>query len=159
KRAAAESLKQPQLLKDPREKAWLMALVREAPPEHIGRARFHLGVLQFEAGRFGEAQGQFQAFVKEQPKSPLLPEALLFNGFCQWRLKQYREGVKVLAPRAEKDAGLADQALYWIGRAQVGAADPNNPKTVEPAIETLRRAAAKTQERAGNDPDAKTRLG
>lgn len=159
KRAAAESLKQPQLLKDPREKARLEALVRGAPPEHIGRARFHLGVLQFEAGRFGEAQGQFQAFLKEQAKSSLLAEAQLLNGACQVQLKQYPEAVKTLQPLAEKDAGLADRALHWIGRAQVGAADPNNPKTVEPAIETLRRAATKLQERAGNDPDAKTRLG
>jgi TolA-binding protein len=159
KRAAVESLKQPQLLKDPREKVRLVALVREPAPEYVGRARFHLGVLQFEAGRFGEAQGQLQAFLKEQPKSALLPEAQLFNGASQVQLKQYPEAVRSLQPLAEKDTALSDQALHWIGRAQSGAADPNNPKTFEPAVETLRRAAAKTQERAANEPAAKTRLG
>src|SRR5262249_6189819 len=54
---------------------------------------------------------------------------------------------------------LADQALLWVGKAQIGAGDPNNQaqfeQSVRAGIETLRKAADRAQ--ASQDADAKVR--
>src|SRR5262249_38331677 len=53
KQAAAEALKQPDRFKnDPEEKARLEALVNAAPPDHVARATFYLGVMLYEDGKF-----------------------------------------------------------------------------------------------------------
>jgi TolA-binding protein len=161
KLAAAEALKQPDRFKnDPEEKARLEALVKDSPPDHVARATFYLGVMQYEDGKFAEAVTRLAAFTKQFPASPLTTEAQLRTGFCQVQLKQWAEAPKTLQPLADKEPRLADQCLLWIGKAQIGsAADAPNPQAAEQAlkagIETLRRAA----EKAGkvNDPEAKTR--
>jgi TolA-binding protein len=162
KQAAAEALRQPDRFKnDPEEKARLEALVRDPPPDHVARATFFLGVLQYEDGKFAEAQARFAEFRQKYPGSPLLSEAQLRQGFCQVQLKQFGEAQKTLGPLVEKEPRLADQCLLWIGKAQAGAADPANPaahdQTLKAAVETLRKAA----ERAAplNGPDARERRG
>ncbi len=161
KGAAAESLKQPDKFKnDPEEKARLEALVKEPPPDHVARATFYLGVMQYEDGKFGEAVTRLDAFHKQFPNSPLAAEATLREGFCQVQLKQYAEAQKTLQPLVDKEPRLADQALLWIAKAQIGAgADAGNPQAAEQGVknglDTLRRAAEKAGQQ--NDPEAKTR--
>jgi outer membrane protein assembly factor BamD (BamD/ComL family) len=135
-------------------------LVKDSPPDHVARATFFLGVMQYEDGKFAEAVTRLAAFVKQFPISPLAAEAQLRQGFCQVQLKQWAEAPKTLQPLADKEPRLADQCLLWIAKAQIGsAADAPNPQAAEQAIktgiETLRRAAEKAAQI--NEPEAKTR--
>jgi TolA-binding protein len=160
KQAAAGALQHPESFKnDADERARLEALMRDPLPDHVARATFYLAVLQYEDGRFADALARFEEFAKQDPKSPLLAEALLRQGFCRVQLKQFPDALRILQPVSDKEAALADQALYWIGKAQVGAADPANPAAYEQAVktaqDTLRRAADRAQQRAGADPEAK----
>jgi TolA-binding protein len=160
---AIELLKKPESARlNPVERQWLTDLAKGPAPESIGRAGFHLGVLQLENGRFLEAQGRFAAFLKQHPKSPLADEALLGLGYCQVQAKQYGEAVKTLRPLLEREPYLADQALFLVAKAQSGAADANNPKafqqTIASAIETLRQAADRAA-RSGSDNGSRRRRG
>jgi tetratricopeptide (TPR) repeat protein len=164
KQAAAEALKQPDRFKnDPEEKTRLERLANGPAPDHVARATFFLGVLLYEDGRFGEARGHFQTFAQQFPTSPLAPEAVLRVGFCQVQQKQFADAVKTLQPLVDKEPRLADQALLWLAKAQVGAADPGNPQGYEQAIktahDTYRRAADKANQLASTDPEARTRRG
>jgi TolA-binding protein len=164
KAAAIEALKQPDKFKnDPDEKARLEALVKDPPPDHVARALFYLGTLQYEDGKFAEALTKLGEFVKQFPNSPLAAEAQLRQGFCQVQLKQFAEAPKILQPLADKYPNLADQALLWIAKAQVGAADPGNPQqheqSLKAAVDTFRKAADKAQQLTNTDPEAKARKG
>jgi TolA-binding protein len=164
KQAAAESLKQPERFKDdPQEKARLDQLVHGPPPDHVARALFFLGVMQYEDGKFAEAVNQMNAFGQQFATSPLAAEAQLRLGFCQVQLKQFADAQKTLQPLADKDPRLADQALLWIAKAQAGAADPANRPALEQALrtslDTLRKAADRASQAANTDPAAKTRRG
>jgi TolA-binding protein len=161
---AAKALQQPDKFKnDPEEKARLEALAKGPAPDHVARSSFYLGVLLYEDGRYADSLTRFTTFVQQQPNSPLVPEAQLRMGFSQVQLKQFADALKTLQPLEGKEPRLADQALFWIGRAQAGAADPNNPpardQALKTAIDTFRRAADKANQLAANDPEAKTRRG
>jgi TolA-binding protein len=164
KKTAAEALKQPDQFKNnPREKTRLESLVRDPPPDHVAQADFFLGVLQYKAGRFADAISHFAAFPARYPRSSLLMEAQLRLGFCQVQLRQFGGAVKTLQPLADKEPRLADQALFWIAKAQVGSADPANvgafAQSLKTAIETFRRAADKAQSLIASDPEARNRKG
>ncbi len=164
KAEAVETLKQPDRFKnDPDEKARLEALVRDPPPDYVARSTFFLGVMQYEDGKFAEALTRLAAFAQQHPTSPLVAEAQLRQGFCQVQLKQFGDALKALQPLADKEPRLADQALMWIGKAQVGAADPGNPAAYDQAVKTaqntFRTASDRANQLAANDPDAKTRRG
>jgi TolA-binding protein len=165
KQAATEALKQPDRFKnDPDEKVRLEQLVRSAPPDHVARATFFLGVMQYEDGRFAEALTHLNTFRQQFPTSPLAAEAQLRQGFCQVQLKQFADAQKTLQPLADKDPHLADQAIFWIGKAQAGAAETaGNPQQREQglktALDTLRKAADRAGQMAATDPGAKARRG
>jgi TolA-binding protein len=164
KQAAVEALRQPANFKnDPEEKVRLENLSRDPPPDHVARATLYLGLLQYEDGKFADALARLEAFSKQWPKSSLAQEAQLREGFCRVQLKQFPEAVRVLQPLADKEPRLADQALLWIARAQVGAADPNNAQgygqALRTAMDTLRRAADRAQQSSSQDPEARERRG
>jgi TolA-binding protein len=164
KAAAAEALKQPDRFKnDPEEKARLEELVKGSPPEHVARAGFFLGVLLYEDGKFAEAQKALADFRQHYPNTPLAADAQLREGFCLVQLKQFAEAQKALQPLADKDPRLADQALLWLGKGQVAAADPANAPAYEAALkaamDTFRKAAERAQQAAAADPEAKPRRG
>jgi TolA-binding protein len=164
KQAAAEELKQPDRFKnDPAEKARLEQLVRGPLPDHVARASFFLGVMQYEDGKFAEAVTHLNAFSQQYPNSPLAAEARLRLGFCQVQLRQFAEAMKTLQPLADKEPRLADQALLWIAKAQAGAADPSNraayDQALKTALDTFRKAAERANQLASTDPGAKTRRG
>lgn len=164
KQAAIEALKQPaQFQNDPEEKARLESLVKEAP-EHVARATFFLGVMQYEDGKFADALTRFGDFAKQFPTSSILGDALLRQGFCQVQLKNYPEATKTLTTVAEKYPALQDQAWFWLGKAQILSADPANPGAQTAALKAgadlLRKAADRANQLAGGnppDPDAKLR--
>jgi TolA-binding protein len=164
KKDAAEALKQPDKFKaDPWEKARLEALVRGPAPDYVAGSVFYGACLNYEAGKFGEALPKFQAFVKDNPTSPLKDDAVLRVGFCLVQTKQNDEAVRTLQPLTNVQR-LADQAFYWLGKAQVGlalAADPNNAnartQAFNAAIQSFRTAADRANQLAGSDPEAKGR--
>jgi TolA-binding protein len=161
KKAAEEALRQPDRFKnDPEERARLERLARGPAPDHVARATFFLGVMQYEDGRFAEALNHLSAFAQQFPQSPLAAEAQLRRGFCQVQLKQFADAQRTLQPLADKEPRLADQALLWLAKAQAGAAAPNNPQALRTALETFRRAADRAGQMAGAnppDPQAKVR--
>jgi cellulose synthase operon protein C len=143
---------------DPKQWNRLQALVRGPAPEHVACANFYLGVLNAEAGRFGDALPRFAAFAKNSPRSPLMLECQLRMGICHVQLKQFPEAARTLQPLLQQPQ-LADQVLYWMGRASAGSADPANPPAAKQAlaraVEAFQRAAAQAKERAQTDPDGK----
>ena len=160
--AAAELLKDPNRFKnDPEEKARLEELARGPAPDHVARSMFFLGVMNYENGQFAEALSRFADFGKQFPASPLAAEVHLRQGFCQVQLKQFAEAQKTLAPLVDREPRLADQAMLWLAKAQVGAADPNNQAAYDQALktglETLRRAAERAGQFAAADPEARGR--
>lgn len=166
KAAAAELLKTPDKFKnDPWEKARLESLVKGPPPDYVAGSAFYGACLEYEAGKFGQALPKFQAFAKEYTASPLKDDALLRAGFCLVQTKQYDEAVRTLQPLTNAPR-LADQAFYWVGKAQMGlaaAVDPNNAQAraqaFSTAVNSFRTAADKANQLAGSDPDAKARRG
>lgn len=165
KKEAIEQLKQPERFKNqPEERQRVQTLATGAPPDHVAGAAFHGATLHYEAGKFAEAMAKFQSFATLYPSSPLQPDALLRVGYCQVQLKQFDEAAKTLTPLLEKFPKLADQTLYWLGKAQVGSAqavDPNSPADrdakIKSAIETLRKAADRANQLA-QQGDAEARL-
>ena len=116
KKQAVELLKDPNRFKNnPAEKQRLEHLVK-FPPDYVAGSVFYSGTLQYEAAKFGEALGRFQAFVKQFPNSPLHPEAILRVGFCQVQLKQFPEAIATLTPMVDKQPKLGDQVLFWLGK-------------------------------------------
>ena len=165
KKEAVELLKKPELKNNPTERIRLENLAK-APPDYVAGSVFYSACLQYEGGKFGEALGRFQAFAKDYPASPLQPEAALRVGYCQVQLKQFPEAAASLAPLVDKNPRLADQILFWLGKAQVGTAlaiDPMNApgrdNGLKTAINTLRTAADRAGQMANTDPDAKLRRG
>jgi cellulose synthase operon protein C len=165
KKAAVEALKQPDKFKsDPWEKSRLEALVKGPAPDYVAGAAFYGACLNYEAGKFAEALPKFQAFAKEYATSPLKDDAALRAGFCLVQSKLYDEAAKTLQPLTG-NAKLADQAFYWLGKAQMGKAltiDPNNAaarnQAFTAAINTLKDASFKAgQMAAQGDADAKAR--
>jgi TolA-binding protein len=163
KKEAVELLKQPDRFKaNPAEKARLELLVNTSP-EHVAGAAFHGATLNYEAGKFADALAKFQAFAAAYPASPLVPDAALRVGFCQVQLKQFDEAGKTLAPLVEKAPKLADQAQYWLGKAQLGVAataEADRDAKVKAAIDTFRKAADTANKLSQQgDADARGRRG
>lgn len=166
KKDAAEKLKKPeQFSKDPAERIRLEGLIRNPPPDHVAASVFFSACLGYEAGKFGEAIGKFQEFVKAYPQSPVVPEAQLRVGFCQVQMKSFSDAIATLQPMLDKQPRLADQIQFWLGKAQAGVAaaqtDPmkaaERDNGLKTAIATLKAAADKANAMIASDPEAKTR--
>ncbi len=166
RKQAQDDLKQSNKFKnDPAIRAQLEALIKGPSPDHVQRAAFYLGVLQYEAGRFAEAQARFAEFPKQFQNSPLLLEAEVRLGFCLVQLKDFPQAIKILTPLVDRDRRLSDQVLFWLAKAQAGTVpDPAmNPGGYQQALQqslgTLRQAAERAQQIAPMDPEARERRG
>ncbi len=161
RKAAEQALRNPQALR-PDEKSRLEALLNSPAPDYVMRGCFHLASLFNEMGKIGDAQVRYQQFIQQFPKSPLAGEAQLRLGITHVQLKQFGEAMQRLQPLADNPQ-LGDQALLWIARGQISAADPANPQAVQQslvqAIETLRRASERARQLASTDPSVLSRRG
>ncbi len=163
KLAAQEKLRNSNAFKnEPLERHRLAALVADPEPKFIGESLEQMGSLLFADGLFPEAATKFAAFRQRYPNALALPEVQLRLGECQVHNKQYLDAQKSLQPLLEHPL-LADQALRWLAKAQIGAADPNRPAQLETAIksaiENLRKAADKAAARDLTSANAKLRYG
>ena len=165
KAAAVASLKQPEKFKnDPWEKARLEALARNPAPDYVAGSAFYGACLKYDAGKFGEAREKFEAFARDYSSSPLKDDAALRLGFCQVHEKQFEQAAKTLVPLTMHQR-LADQALYWTGKARAGQAaavglsnSGHKNFLYEHAINSLRAAADSAKQSADRgDVDAKAR--
>lgn len=160
RKSAQDRLRQAeQFRNDPETRARLERLVRGPAPDHVARAAFFLAVLQYEDGRFAEALEHFKAFTSRQPADVLAAEARLRLGFCQTQLKQNDDAIRTLQPLIDREPALADQAMYWIARAELNKADPAKPESFRAAIDAFRRAAERAGQRGSGDPRARMRRG
>jgi TolA-binding protein len=143
----------------PEEKARLEALVKSAP-DYVSRASFYWGTLLFEQKKSAEALARFATFPQQYPQSPLIPDAQWRTGVCQVELRQFPQAVQALTPLAQHPQ-LADRALLWLARAQLGAADPAQAQPYAQALATaigsLGQAADRANQQIAQDPDAKLR--
>ena len=161
KKAAQAELQNPAKL-SPERKTALETLVNGPPPEYVARAGFYTNVLMAEQGKYSDALVGFTAISQLNPKPPYAPEAQLRSGFCQLQLKSYPDALRLLEPLRDHPQ-WADQAMWWIARAQIATADANNApvyaQALNTGIDTLRRAAQKAAELTAKDPDAAIRRG
>lgn len=165
KAEATAALQQPDRFKnDPWEKSRLEALARGPAPDYVAGAAFYAACLNYEAGKFAEALTKFQSFTREFAGSPLKDDALLRAGFCQAQSRLNDDAVRTLQPLTG-NLRLADQAFYWMGKAQLAQAqaiDPNNVngrnQAFNNALNSLREAMNRADQ-LGNqgDKEAKTR--
>ena len=81
------------------------------------------------------------------------------------QLKQFPEATATLTPLVDKQPRLADQVLFWLGKAQAGAAlaaDPANAAARDTGLRLRSRRSARGRQAnqlAATDPDAKPRRG
>jgi TolA-binding protein len=165
KAAAAKAMQQEamRVQTDPVFRAELDAILKGPVPDHVGRSQFYLGVLMYEVGRYAEARSRFGEFLKQFPQTPLRTDTELRIGFCKVRMKDYADAVKTLQPLVDRDPKLSDQVLFWLGKAQAGAAPDkaSNPagyqQAMQTAVNTLRQAAERAQRMQDQDRDARAR--
>jgi len=156
KRAAKLLLKNPETFRErPDERALLEELIN-SNPDYITEARYQWGVTLQQQGQFASALEKLVAFAQQNSKSPFVSDAVLRQGICRVELKQFPDAARTLASIADHPT-LGESATWWLGRAHAGMADPNNPKSFEPAISTLQKAAEKA--RQAKDGEAKVRRG
>lgn len=158
---AQVSLQNAQALKDnPDEKSRLENLLKDPAPDYVPRSAFFRAVVLYEQNRFADAQAGFATYAQKYPNAPLLKDAQLRLGMTQVQLRQFADAIRTLQPLGDH-AALADQALFWLSRAQARAPDPNNTQALadglRQAVDSLRKAAERAQQLGGNDPSAKTR--
>ncbi len=163
-----DALKRPDL--KPEDRARLAAQIAEAP-DFVARAMYYGGMLHMEATRYEEALNKFLACVQYFPKSVAAAECQLQAGICQVLLRRFPEATASLQALAEHPR-LADQALRWLAKAQVGATEGSKASgglivdvpTPQPVrmtalgagIESLKKALERVQTLTG-DADAKAR--
>lgn len=160
KAAAQQQLQNAAALQgQPEERARLEELTRTAP-DHVAKAQFHWAVLLLEQQKSADALPRFTAFLEQHPKSPLADEARLRQGMCQVELRQFPAAIATLQP-LHPHATLADRALLWTARAQLGAADPAQAAPYQQAINgalgLLSQAADRANQRIAAEPEAKLR--
>jgi len=167
RRAAQALLKLPQATGNPNalkpeQRAAAEKVLGSPPPDYVVRAWFYAALLLAEDRRFPEAIEKFTAFGQQNPKSPLAAEAQLRRGYCQLQMRNFPAAIEALQPLRDHPQ-LSDQALGWLARAQVGAADPANAaayaQAVAQATENLRVAADRAGDLAKTEPAAKVRRG
>ena len=160
KAAAQQQLQNAAALQgQPEERARLEELTRSIP-EYVAKAQFHWAVLLLEQQKAADALPRFTTFLEQNPKSPLADDARLRQGMCQVELRQFPAALATLQP-LHAHATLADRALLWTARAQLGAADPAQPapyqQALNAAIGLLGQAADRANQRIAAEPDAKLR--
>lgn len=143
----------------PEERARLEELTRTVP-EHVAKAQFHWAVLLLEQQKSADALPRFTAFLEQHPKSPLADDARLRQGMCQVELRQFPAALATLQP-LHPHPTLADRALLWTARAQLGAADPAQAapyqQAINNAITLLSQAADRANQRVAAEPASKLR--
>src|SRR5882672_1509405 len=156
KRAAQIILKTPEAFRErPDERSLLEELVNNSP-DYVNEAKYQWGVVLQQQGQFAAALEKLVTFAQQNPKSAFVSDAVLRQGICRVETKQFADAARTLASLGDHPT-LGEQATWWLGKAHAGTADPNNPKSYEPAISTLQKAAEKA--RQAKDGDAKVRRG
>ncbi len=156
KQAAMLALKNPEAYRErPDERALLEELAKSSP-EYIAEAKYQWGVCLQQQGQYSAALEKLVVFAQQNSKSPFVSDAVLRQGICRVEMKQFADAAKTLASLGEHPT-LGEGAMWWLGKAHAGMADAGNPKSFEPAIATLQKAAEKA--RAGKEPEAKIRRG
>ena len=98
-------------------------------------AQFHLGALQYAAGKLEETVEAFEAFESTLAESPWQSTARLGRGWALFKLDRLAEAKSVFASIAS-DAKLGVEARYWLGLTEKAQKDWQS------AAQTLLEAAA-----------------
>ncbi|HEV8292619.1 MAG TPA: tetratricopeptide repeat protein, partial [Tepidisphaeraceae bacterium] len=156
KRAAQIMLKTAESFRERPDERALLEELASSNPDYVAEAKYQWGVTLQQQGQFASALDKLVQFAQQNSKSPFVSDAVLRQGICRVELKQFADAARTLASLGDHPT-LGEQATWWLGKAHAGMADPNNPKSLEPAISTLQKAAEKA--RQAKDPEAKMRRG
>ena len=88
----------------------------QAPAE---RTAFDAAVRSLQAGFAEKAAADFAAFRTQNPTSPLVPDAVLFEARSRIELGQLDPATRLLQERLESIGSLKDQALHTLGEIQL----------------------------------------
>lgn len=157
---AQQMLQQERDKASPERRAFLESIANGPQPDYVKRTSFYQAVLLADEGKFADARELLVKFYMENKDHPLAGEARLRAGFCQIQNKQFADAITTLTALKD-DEKLGDQATWWLGKAQLAAADASKPEAVEAAaktaIESFRKAADRAQQLSATDPAAKVR--
>ena len=93
----------------------------QPPTDPVAEQRaYDLGLEQFRAGRFGEAIATFQAFIRNFPRSTLVPSAQYWIGNSLYATRDYRGAIAAQRQLLSQhpDSAKASDALLNIATAQ-----------------------------------------
>lgn len=101
----------------------------QAQPAEPGRQLYDEALAQFKARNYETAQVMWADFVKENPKSDLVPNALFWQGEAYYQMRQYPQAIlsyqEVIAKHAQSNkypAALLKQGISFItiGKEKAG---------------------------------------
>ncbi|KKL50692.1 hypothetical protein LCGC14_2302950, partial [marine sediment metagenome] len=95
------------------------AMIAKAPPARQGEARYSLGVVLHNAGKYAEAIKELTAVGKADPKSQYLAPARLQLGMTQLAAGKPGLARRTLGQVAAKDASRAAMAKYGLARCDM----------------------------------------
>ena len=85
-------------------------------------AQLEMGLIYAHQQAFELARQRFHQLALQKAGSPLALDALLYEGFCNLRLKRFQETVNLLQPLLERleDPRMASQAAFYLGEGLTG---------------------------------------
>lgn len=104
-------------------------------------AQLGLGVIYTHQQAFELARQRFHQLALQKAGSPLALDALLYEGFCNLRLKRFQETVNIVQPLLEQleDPRTVSQAAFYLGEGFTGL------ERFGEAINAYRRAIKATE--------------
>lgn len=80
----------------------------------------------FKIESWDYAEKNYADFVLKYPKSPRVPEAILFQGRARFQLNRYSDAIALLSTNASRAGIWEDEYLYWTAQAYLQTRDfPN----------------------------------
>ncbi|MDP3702881.1 MAG: tetratricopeptide repeat protein [Candidatus Omnitrophota bacterium] len=85
-------------------------------------AQLGLGLVYTQQQAFELARQRFHKIAMHQTQTSVTREALLYEGFCNLRLKRFQEAIRLLQPLLEplEDPGVKSQAAFYLGESFTG---------------------------------------
>ncbi len=95
----------------------LLALIFSAGAVHAavaGDKEFEIASKAFSDQFWENAEQDFGDYIRDNPKSPRTPEAILYQAEARFYIRQYTGAISLLSSNQSIAGGLGDLYLYWI---------------------------------------------
>ena len=102
---------------------YLLAVAGKQESRLASWAQYQRGLLQFNAGRFAEAEQSLAEVSQRWPQSEQGPESRLVRGWACYKLKRYADAGRLFSALIDnRDWGV--EAGYWLGLTQRAQGQP-----------------------------------